>query len=198
MTVEVDFNAHFLDAVTAAFGPDVLSIGLYEEALTAALETIQAEVVRSTMTRLAKDPTGQLARSWEVVVSVADGKVDGAVRTDVPYARIHEEGGVIRPTSGSYLAIPLRPPIPRGARGMMPRNDPTPMRAWRSRRGNLLLWDVAQTPPEPRYLLRREVTIPATHYIRIGVETSTPDAHGAFIAVVETALERAAQEGGAA
>lgn len=194
MTVRLDFNEDFLAQVTAAFGEDVLDARLYEQAFTAALETIQAEVVRSTMARLAKDPTGELARSWEVAVGVSGSEVSGSVRSEVPYARIHNEGGTVRPRRGKYLAIPLRPPLPRGAgRRMMPRHDATPMRAWRSRRGNLLLWDVSRSPPQPRYLLRRETQIPATRYIDIAVEASTDDAHGAFVAVVEEALDRAAR-----
>lgn len=170
----------------------VLGDSLLQEALRVALEALQAEVQRSAKQHLAKDPTGALVRSWRVFTeSVGEGIARGSVGSDLPYARIHDVGGTIRPKRAKYLAIPLRPPVPRGLRGLSPRFDSTPMRAWRSKKGNLLLWQVGRGPARPRYLLRESVEIKATHYARLASESAARDVEQAFITHIDAALKRA-------
>lgn len=166
-----------------------LTESLRREALQRSLSVVQAAVMRSTRDVLAKDPTGALMRSWEVEVG-ADG-MSGSVRSGSPYAAIHERGGTILPKRRK-LAIPVG--LRRSERGLWPRFDPTPMRAWRSRSGKLLLWDVSRTPAVPRYLLVDRVTIPATRYISTAVESSMDDAADAYMATVSAALDAAGGE----
>ena len=60
--------------------------------------------------RTAEGHAGAVAGGWEIRLQ-AGGGVD-----DVRYARIHEEGGVITPKRGRFLAIPLPPVL--NARGI--------------------------------------------------------------------------------
>lgn len=188
MTFTVTDNGAELAAAVGALG-DRLDRALLAEAFGAGLSALQAEIQRSTASRLAKDPTGALLRSWEVEVRpVGDRVVEGGVTSALPYARIHDEGGIVRPKRGRFLAIPQR----GVARGLMPRHDLTPMRAIPTRKGGYLLIDVASG--RVRYVLVREVRIPATHYVRLAVEAASDDARGAFVAHLTAALERAAEE----
>lgn len=164
---------------------------LLERALQRSLAVVQAAVMKTTNERLTKDPTGALMRSWEV--DVEPGGQGGSVRSGLPYAEIHDRGGIVYPR-GKYLAIPLRPPMRRSERGLWPRHDRTPMRAWRSRRGNLLLWDVSRAKPVPRYLLLKQVTIPATRYISDAVESSMGEAAQVYFETISAALDAAGEQ----
>lgn len=185
--IRITHNPEFMDGALRELSR-LVSPELQRAAVHRALLVLQAAIVRQTKARLDKDPTGALMRSWEVDLFPAGG---GGIRSTLPYARIHNEGGVIQARSGRHLAIPLRPPITAGMRGLRPRDDPTPMRAWRSKAGSLFLWDVSQTPPVPRYLLRRSVQIPATHYLDVAVRTSEEDAARAITATIEEAIRGA-------
>jgi hypothetical protein len=82
---------------------------------------------------------------------------------DVPYAAIHEYGGIIRPVRRKWLAIPL--PIARTAAGVSryqtPRDVPG-LRFMLSRRGNALLVDKKGVP---WYILKKSVSIPRRPYL---------------------------------
>lgn len=165
-----------------------------QAAMMNAMLVLEGSLRTETVRRLSKDPTGALARSWRAQVTAGGvGPIQGFVGTALPYAEIHNRGGIIRPRRGKYLAIPLRPPIPRGQRGLMPRNDPTPMRAWRSRSGKLFLWSLKGSDPRPRYLLVSSVKIPATRYIDIATQHAQRPMHDAFADYVDRALRAAAQ-----
>jgi len=60
--------------------------------------------------RLSGDPirrrTGALARGWKVVVRGQGLHLVGILFTNVPYARIQEFGGTVRPKKGRWLWIP--------------------------------------------------------------------------------------------
>jgi len=82
---------------------------------------------------------------------------------DVPYAAIHEYGGIIRPVRRKWLAIPL--PIARTAAGVSryqtPRDVPG-LRFMLSKRGNALLVDKKGVP---WYVLKKSVSIPKRPYL---------------------------------
>lgn len=59
--------------------------------------------------------TGALARSFRPVFLGREGDtLTAAVKSDLVYARIQDEGGTITAKSGKYLAIPLNRNIPVG------------------------------------------------------------------------------------
>lgn len=186
MSITVEHNPEFLDRafreLRRAFRPQEI-----ERLLRQPLAVLQAAVIRSTQTRLAKDPTGALARSWEIEIAVTSRGAQGGVRSPLPYARIHNQGGIITPKRGRYLAIP----IGRTPRGMQARHDPTPLAAWRSRAGNLILWSTGNGAPEPRYVLKESVRIPATHYLDIAIRSAQDDAIRALEDAVSAALSGA-------
>jgi phage gpG-like protein len=95
---------------------------------------------------------------WGMVVTVG-----GA---GVPYAGIHEFGGVIRPKRAKYLTIPLNPKFA----GMRAREFD-------------LVWGIDEEwgsvlmtrSGEIAYLLRKKATIPARPYIRPAIKTVAKD-----------------------
>lgn len=85
----------------------------------------------------------------------------GSISSDVPYAGIQETGGVIKPKTAKYLAIPL--PAALNNAGIPLRDGP---RSWpntfvaRSKAGNLLIFQKLGTSIIPLYVLKDQVTIP--------------------------------------
>ena len=138
---------------------------LYEAALTA-----EAEGKRNATTTL-HARTGRLRASIASRVEAGPGDaLDLKLRAgggnngpDVPYAAIHEYGGIIRPVRRKWLAIPL--PIARTAAGVSryqtPRDVPG-LRFMLSKRGNALLVDKKGVP---WYVLKKSVTIPKRPYL---------------------------------
>lgn len=81
---------------------------------------------------------------------------------NVPYAAIHEFGGVIKP-KGEFLTIPFSPK----AKGLRVRNYPGGL--FRPKGKNVLLDSETK---ELAYILARKVTIPARPYLRLAIERS--------------------------
>lgn len=163
--------------------------------LAQGLEVLRDQLERTTREVLAKDPTGALSRSWTVRLEVKGGgqEVLGVVGTPLAYAQIHNEGGVIKPKAGKFLAIPVRPPT---ARGLAPSRDSTPMVAIRSKAGKPFLADkskLARGVVEARYLLRRQVTIQATNYVDIAVRAARQPMADELLNATVQALRRAAK-----
>jgi phage gpG-like protein len=75
---------------------------------------------------------------------------------NVPYARIHHEGGVIRPKTAKYLAIPLTPK----AKQFRPRQYPGETFI---KKGVIFGKDGEKLTP--LYALKKQVTIPARPYM---------------------------------
>lgn len=137
---------------------------LYEAALTA-----EAEGKRNATTIL-HARTGRLRASIAGRVQEGPGdaldivlRAGATTGADLPYAAIHEYGGVIRPVRRKWLAIPL--PIAKTAAGVSryqtPRDVPG-LRFMLSKRGNALLVDKTGVP---WYVLRKSVTIPKRPYL---------------------------------
>lgn len=84
--------------------------------------------------RLNKDSRGALRASWlsQPVVITKRKVVTGTISSDLPYAKIHDKGGVIRPKKSRILTIPIASKVKRlrGARG--PRDY---QGTWVSRKG---------------------------------------------------------------
>lgn len=135
------------------------------EAAQALLDAIR-ENARS---RLTKDPTGALERSFYVEGDPSD---ELWVASALPYARIHDTGGTIRPKRGKYLAIPLN----KAQRGIWPRDYSGKLFFFVSRRGSKLLAERRGSTIDPKYLLKTHVQIQPTNYVRDAIKTSPTEA----------------------
>lgn len=104
--------------------------------------------------------TGTLRRSFMFkVFGKTLAELNGIYFSDSVYARIHEEGGLIRPTRSRYLAIPLdavKTPsgVPRGS----PRDFPNTF--IRRKGGSLLIMQTQGERAVPLFALVSSVTIP--------------------------------------
>jgi len=119
---------------------------------------------------------------------------------EVKYARIHEEGGVIVPKNGRYLAIPL--PAARTAAGVSrfasPRDVPG-LTFVQSLRGQPMLVATTRTKTGragkaygvPMFLLRTSVTIPQRPYLKPAFDGETPG----IVSEVSAALVKAVSLG---
>ena len=101
--------------------------------------------------------TGLLRGSFEALVT----KTTAGAFSRVPYARIHNRGGVIRPTQASKLTIPLN----REA-ALTPARFFDNLIPIRSKAGNLILAQViGKKQLRPMFVLKDEVRIPARNYL---------------------------------
>jgi len=148
------------DAFAQALTPEMVALSLEAEA-RAKVNATSRPRVRSG--RLRQSIQGLWDPTRERLVLRSGGRAGGG---SVRYARAQDMGAVIRPTRTQYLAIPLDA-VKTGAgvaRYDRARNDPTPMHARKSKRGNLLLHD--DVTGEPRWLLTKgPIRIPATRFL---------------------------------
>jgi len=174
--VEIDdkFQEFAVKAVSA------IGVGLPIKMVQAA-QVLQAELVISTSSILKKYSKGTLKRGWTVgPLRMESDTYAVDVFNMVPYAAIHEEGGVIRPKRVKALAVPNRDyrPIIKNGSPIAPR-DFDPGR-------NLLKFYPAIMPGKLRgylvdkdtgelaYTLMAHVRIKPTGYISKGLEMAEP------------------------
>lgn len=90
-----------------------LSGGTSAKALRRAAEDIGKEalkIVREETKSAYPGGSGRLLRSWRAVRSQASNNlVNVSVVSSVPYARIRDTGGTIRPKRTKYLTVPIHP-----------------------------------------------------------------------------------------
>jgi len=123
--------------------------------------------------------SGSLLRSMAGTAKTTASGVDVVLQSggsgsfgSVPYARIHEEGGTIRPKRAKMLAIPIHPQLKTAAgigRVPGPRDVPD-LTFVRSLKGAFLL--VNKHTGEPWFLLKRQVTIKARPFLQPALETT--------------------------
>lgn len=108
----------------------------------------------------------------------------------VPYANIQETGGVIRPRIAKYLAIPLPAALtPAGVARKRPREYANTFVA-KTGNGNLIIFQRnARKSATPLFVLKKSVTIPASHYLTITIEIMTPKAMDTLVDSIERTLE---------
>ena len=135
---------------------------VFESNVFEAAEMVAIHLEKATRFILNRNPTGRLARSWQAVLN---SRVSAGAYSGLPYAAIHETGGVIRPTRAGALAIPL---TDQARKAGSPRN----MDNLYMVKGGILMqhhnWD-------PQYALRKSVTIPGRGYITLAAQTSEKD-----------------------
>ena len=156
--------AGFMGAIRAE-----LPIVMKSQALEAA-EVAALFLDRSTRRNLNRSgtSTGALARSWEAtILEDQSGVLVGAgAFSDLPYAFIHETGGVIRPKRAKALAVPL---TPEARKAGSPRNMPNLSFMPRGKRAPIL-YEGFKT----HFVLPKKVTIPRTGYITEAAEKAAP------------------------
>jgi len=99
---------------------------------------------------------GHLLRSIKYRID-GEAVVISAGSQNVPYARIHHEGGIIKPKNAKYLAIPLTPQ----AKLYNPRQYPGETFI---AKGIIFLKQDGQKPL-PLYALKKQVVIPERRYM---------------------------------
>jgi len=90
---------------------------------------------------------------------------------DVSYARIHEDGGTIRPVNAKFLTIPISDKLFTGAgvqRYKSVRDVPDPLTFAQSRNGQPLL--LHEVTGEVFYILKKQVKIPRRPYLKPAVD----------------------------
>lgn len=99
---------------------------------------------------------GHLLRSIKYRID-GDAVVISAGAANVPYARIHHEGGIIRPKNAKYLAIPLTPQ----AKLYRPRDYPGDTFI----KKGIIFLKLEGGQIQPLYVLKKQVEIPARRYM---------------------------------
>ncbi len=124
--------------------------------------------VASWTSRTSTRKTGALARSFVgvLVKSGAEG-IRAEAKSSLPYARIHDQGGIIRPKGGKYLTIPITP----AARRRRARDFPGLVFIHKKPHLPVLAL-VSKGVVRPQYILRTSVRITAKHYIQKATDTS--------------------------
>ena len=169
----------------------------YGEDVTKALVDSGLEMVAhlqdGTRSKLMKGPhTGALLRSWKMggVYFAGSDEASVDVISDLPYALIHDRGGVIKPTRAKALAIPNHDSaFFRGSNRDFP--SPRDLPADKNR----LLWldkdtgTLKDDKGQVAYFLKRSVKMPARYYIRDSVKAALPEILAIFDELVESAIE---------
>lgn len=146
-----------------------------------AAQELQSELKLSTSETLKKYSQGTLKKAWNISAArTSPGGLEIDVTNAVPYALIHEEGGVIRPKRVKALAVPNRNyrPIIKNGIAIAPREfDPG---------RNLLKFYPAVMPGKLRgylvdtktgelaYTLMAHVRIKPTGYITKAIDRAAP------------------------
>ena len=115
--------------------------------------------LRGSIQGTAEEMNGQLS------IVLRAGTPDGGA---VPYARIHEEGGTIRPRSGRYLKIPVGPAL-TGA-GVARGGRQSGLHFIKRGAGGLL----ADAEGRIWFVLKQSVTIPARPYLGPAIKAVQP------------------------
>jgi hypothetical protein len=141
-----------LDELGAEVRPELARITLR------AGTVLEAAMRREIVSRLAKEPTGFMARNVRTTAVKTGDEIAGAmVGVYTPYAEIQNDGGTIH-SKGKLLAVPLRG-VPKGK---APRDWGADELHIVPRRGKAPL--LADAAGHPKYVLMQSVNIPGVHY----------------------------------
>ena len=126
--------------------------------------------------------TGFLRNSWTHEGPDIHGEyIEGRVGSNAPYARIHEEGGVITPKTRQALTVPF-PGVNYGSAAMLRNGGNTFVR------NDVIYLKQDKGRPIPVFALRRIVVIPARYYITEGINRATPRIKTLFTEGIELEL----------
>lgn len=146
------FLAKVADSVPEAMEKGVLEAGM-----------ITLAAVKDQIRKRFRPGTGNLSRSYNFNWTSKKGKkIGGEVSSDLAYAAIQNDGGIIRPRTRQNLAIP----ISGKAKRIWPREWPKgQLFAIRSRRGSLLLVERIRDRIVPHYVLKPSVRLTGKRYL---------------------------------
>lgn len=141
--------------------------------------------IRREIFRRAKGGRGGLARSFKPTFlgQLSDGRLAAGVFSALSYARIQEEGGIIRPKNRKFLAVPH--PMAKIPAGKWPRHWGGRLRLIpRKGKPSLLVLDKMRGPGrgksgpgilmsiEPKYVLLKRVRIKPLRYLQTSVDAN--------------------------
>lgn len=155
------------------------------DAVEAGIRVVEGNAVVNIEKKLSKKTTGGLAANRSVEVKNESGKVVGTLTFHSNHARLHELGGVIKPVSAKFLAIPLTD----GARkAQSPRNYPDKLHFAGGGGGGVLL----DSNGAAIYALKTAVTMPARPFLRPAIDEHQDEIEQAMGAALKKAIEEAA------
>lgn len=157
--------------------------------------SLEPEIQKNLAGKVLHRRTGHLAA--RVAVPVMYFKPHGVVATiqtrDVPYALIHEYGGDITPVHAKALTVPLEAALtPAGVLRKTAREwDDTWLHV--TDEGKALICHTAPSGDvEPLFILKRKVTIKASHWASKAITASLPE----LDAEIQTLIDKAPTSGG--
>lgn len=130
------------------------------------IRNLSGPILKTRSAHLRRSITGRTFPG-KVIKAVVGSGIFG--RRAVKYARIHEFGGKIRPVKAKMLTIPL--PGIKGRAANYPDSF-----IIKSKKGNLLIVEKAgKRGIRPLFALKKEVTIPARHWLSRSIDEMKPD-----------------------
>lgn len=124
--------------------------------------------LKSSRAKGYKYKSGHLAQSLTTSAVKWSGKnIKGSIGSNLPYARIHEEGGVIRPKTKQALTVPFPGKVYPPA-SILKGSGKTFVRK------NVIFMKIGSDDVIPIYALEKEVVIPARKWITKGERKATP------------------------
>jgi hypothetical protein len=167
-----EFAGEFVDTLGVEVASSLLFAG----------QVLQNVLKDSTSENLFKNPKGTLKKGWTVgPLKVGEKAFKVDVFNRVPYAAIHETGGVIRPKRVKALAVPSRDyrPIIKNGSPIAPREfDPgrTLLKFYPAiTPGRLRGYLVDKNTGQLAYTLVTSVKIKPTSYVTEAIDTAMPE-----------------------
>jgi hypothetical protein len=198
-----EFEAKMDTSGIEAFARDFVKkyrAGLTDALIKSANQMVGALQV-STQTTLEKGRhTGRLRKSWKAggVYFADSDEASIDVFSGLPYALIHDRGGVIKPSRAKALAIPNEDNtwFFKGFNKDLP--SPSELRRTKPAWAKQLWFDkktgtLKDVKGQVAYFLRRSVRMPARHYIGDAVNAALPEIHAVFEDLVETIIQEGAE-----
>ena len=147
--------------------------------------SLDAQIQINLAGRVLGRRSGHLARSFKWLgIKQKFDSIHVTLQSDVPYARIHETGGTIRPKNVKYLPVPLPDALtPTGQlRKKTKEYDNTFVQ--KSKKGNLILFQTKGSEIIPLFVLKEKVVIPARHWFSDAVERTESSLYDVFARMV--------------
>jgi len=184
MADEMTFTIKNLDKLTALMKKLSESVGgrAKKDAVEAGIRVIEGNAVVNIEKKFSKASTGGLAANRSVEVKNDGGKAVGTLTFHSNHAMIQEMGGVIKPVSAQFLAIPQNDSARKVG---SPRNYPDELHFVGSGSGGVLM----DSGNVVIYVLTKAVTIPPRPFLRPAMDEHQADIEKAMGAVLEKAIK---------
>lgn len=156
-------------------GPELIKKVLYAQMLVAQSEAKKNVTGGGKSKDRLNVRSGRLRNSITTKMVSRGNEHAGIIGSNVIYARIHEEGGEIKPVNVKYLTIPLPAAKTKAgvARGGARSYDDTFVK--KSKAGNLIIFQKQGKQIVPLFLLRdRPIEIPERPYLMPALEAIKP------------------------